>query len=117
MNRRRRCGRLQACWESSSRGRNELASGPSQGHEPERPAPAAVLQPVEMVRLPAENLDRLVRSTGQILSESLRQVEVSGELNALDDQIAEMSAESVRFRKAASAPLWRVGELSRSSRR
>jgi two-component system chemotaxis sensor kinase CheA len=71
--------------------------------------PLAVLLPVvEMVRLPAENLDRLVRSTGQILSESLRQAEVSGELNALDGQIAEMSAESVRLRKAATAPLSRL---------
>jgi two-component system, chemotaxis family, sensor kinase CheA len=72
-------------------------------------APPAVFEPVvEMVRLPADNLDRLVRSTGQILSESLRQAEVSGELNALDGQIAAMSAESVRFRKAATAPLWRL---------
>ena len=72
-------------------------------------APLAVLQPmVEMVRLPAENLDRLVRSTGQILSESLRQSEISGELNALDAEIAEMSVESLRFRKSASAPLRRI---------
>jgi two-component system, chemotaxis family, sensor kinase CheA len=71
--------------------------------------PLAVLKPVEeMVRLPAENLDRLVRSTGQILSENLRQAEVGGELNALDGQILEMSEESVRFRKAATAPLWRL---------
>jgi two-component system, chemotaxis family, sensor kinase CheA len=76
------------------------------------PIPASALapvpQPVEMIRLPAEDLDRLVRSTGQILSESLRQAEVSGELNALDGQIAEMSAESVRLRKAANASLWRL---------
>jgi two-component system chemotaxis sensor kinase CheA len=72
------------------------------------PTPAAVLQPVEMVRLPAENLDRLVRSTGQILGESLRQSSVSGELDVLDHQIAEMAAECVRFRKAATAPLWRL---------
>ena len=65
-------------------------------------------QPVEMVRLPAENLDRLVRSTGQILSESLRQSSVSGELDVLDHQIAEVAAECVRFRKAATAPLWRL---------
>ena len=38
-----------------------------------------------MVRLPAEDLDRLVRSTGQIIAESLRQVKISGELDALDD--------------------------------
>ena len=43
--------------------------------------------PVEMVRLPAENLDRLVRSTGLILTESLRQESVTAELDALDGQI------------------------------
>jgi two-component system chemotaxis sensor kinase CheA len=72
-------------------------------------APLAVLLPrVEMVRLPAENLDRLVRSTGQILSESRRQADVGAELSALDAQIAEMSAESVRFRKKGTASLWRL---------
>ena len=64
--------------------------------------------PVEMVRLPAENLDRLVRSTGQILTESLRQANITGELDALDGQIAEIAAECVRFRKASAAPLWRL---------
>jgi two-component system chemotaxis sensor kinase CheA len=71
-------------------------------------APAAVSQPVEMVRLPAENLDRLVRSTGQILSESSRQSSVGGELDVLDRQIAEIASECVRFRKASTAPLWRL---------
>ncbi len=61
-----------------------------------------------MVRLPAENLDRLVRSAGQILSESLRQASVAGELDALDGRIAEMAAECVRFRRASAAPLWRL---------
>jgi two-component system chemotaxis sensor kinase CheA len=71
------------------------------------PAPQA-LQSVEMVRLPAENLDRLVRSTGQILVESRRQASVTGELDTLDTQIAEMAAECERFRKSASALLWRL---------
>lgn len=70
--------------------------------------PAMGLQPVEMVRLPAENLDRLVRSTGMILTESLRQESVTGELDTLDQQIAEMTAECGRFRKASAAPLWRL---------
>ena len=80
---------------------------PARAREP-TPAPAAVSQPAEMVRLPAENLDRLVRSTGQILTESLRQASVTAELDALDGQIAEMAAECVRFRKASAAPLWRL---------
>ncbi len=69
---------------------------------------SAGLQPAEMVRLPAENLDRLVRSTGLILMESLRQGSVTGELDALDFQISEVAAECVRFRKASAAPLWRL---------
>jgi two-component system chemotaxis sensor kinase CheA len=72
------------------------------------PTSAPAPQPVEMVRLPAENLDRLVRSTGQIQSESLRQSSVSAELDVLDRQIAAIAAECVRFRKAATAPLWRL---------
>jgi len=74
----------------------------------EAPAPPASEAPVEMIRLPAESLDRLVRSTGQILSESLQQWSVSGELDALDVQMAAMSAECDQFRKAAVASLWRL---------
>jgi two-component system chemotaxis sensor kinase CheA len=82
--------------------------------EPGSPAPTAPAvslapsQPAEMVRLPAENLDRLVRSTGQILTESLRQASVTAELVALDAHIAEMAAESGRFRKVSAAALWRL---------
>jgi two-component system chemotaxis sensor kinase CheA len=96
------------------RAMEELLGAPKEGmlDPPIKTAGAAptssAQQPVEMVRLPAENLDRLVRSTGQILSESLRQSSVSGELDVLDHQIAEVAAECVRFRKAATAPLWRL---------
>ena len=69
---------------------------------------AAPLPVVEMVRLPAENLDRLVRSTGQILSESVRQAGITAALSALEAQIAAMSAECLRLRKAATAPLSRL---------
>jgi two-component system chemotaxis sensor kinase CheA len=72
------------------------------------PAPLASAPPVEMVRLPAENLDRLVRSTGQILTESLRQASVTGELDALDGQIAHLAAECVRYRRASGAPSLRL---------
>ena len=72
------------------------------------PAVPAGSQPAEMVRLPAENLDRLVRSTGLILTESLRQESVTAELDALDSQIAELAAECARFRKASTVALWRL---------
>jgi two-component system, chemotaxis family, sensor kinase CheA len=70
------------------------------------PASPERLQPTEMVRVPAENLDRLVRSTGQILTESLRQTSVSTELAELDDQLAAIAAECVQHRKISSGSLW-----------
>jgi two-component system, chemotaxis family, sensor kinase CheA len=83
---------------------------------PEAPLPSrdregADAQPnaiAEMVRLPAENLDRLVRSTSQILTESLRQAGVSGELDELDGQMAQFLAECDRFRRGSGAPLRRL---------
>jgi two-component system chemotaxis sensor kinase CheA len=69
-------------------------------------APQERLQPTEMVRLPAENLDRLVRSTGQILTESLRQTSIATELAALDDQLAGMAAECIQYRKVSGASWW-----------
>jgi two-component system, chemotaxis family, sensor kinase CheA len=76
---------------------------------PDIPRPPQVRsQSVEMVRLPAEDLDRLVRSTGQILTESLRQKSVKTELDALDRQIAEMNAECVRYRKGSGVSFMRL---------
>jgi two-component system, chemotaxis family, sensor kinase CheA len=72
------------------------------------PAAKAGSQPVEMVRLPAENLDRLVRSSGQILMESMQQASISLELDAMDFQIAELTAECLQFRKASAATLRRL---------
>jgi two-component system chemotaxis sensor kinase CheA len=71
-------------------------------------AVAAPPPPVEIVRLPSENLDRLVRSTSQILTESLRQAGVSGDIEQLDGEAAEWAAECARFRRSSSAPLRRL---------
>jgi len=71
-------------------------------------SPPAAPQPADMVRMPAENLDRLVRSTGRILTESLRQASVGGELDAMNGEVAGLAAECVRFRRASSALLRRL---------
>ena len=52
------------------------------------PAPRPVFQAVETVRVSADNLDRLLRSTGQLLTESLRQNLVARDLTDLSRQIA-----------------------------
>ncbi len=61
-----------------------------------------------MVRLPGENLDRLVRSAGQILTENLRQADITAELDDLDGQVTEVASECDRFHKASAALLRRL---------
>ena len=79
------------------------------------PAATAVELRIEMVRMPAENLDRLVRATSRILAESLGQASVSRELDTLDGQIAGMAGECVRFRRASAASLWRLANQAEFS--
>jgi two-component system chemotaxis sensor kinase CheA len=83
--------------------------------KPDAAAPAASAQTAEMVRLPAEDLDRLLRSTGRILTGSLLQANVTGEFEVLDRQIGEAAAECVRFRRASAAPLWRLANQAEYS--
>jgi two-component system chemotaxis sensor kinase CheA len=72
------------------------------------PAPPAGLQAAEMVRLPAENLDRLVRTTGLIVKESLRQTGIGAQLDALDTRLAEAAAECFRFHRTSGTALLRL---------
>lgn len=50
-------------------------------------------KPIEMVRLAADDLDRLVRSTGRVVTETRQQKEVTEELTVLTRHIAEIEAE------------------------
>ncbi len=73
------------------------------------PAPSgAAFSSMDMVRLPSESLDRLVRASGQILTESLRQKTVTEQLGKLGRQTAEIEGEWNRLRRASSAPLRRI---------
>jgi two-component system chemotaxis sensor kinase CheA len=73
----------------------------------------------ETVRVSAENLDRLLRSTGQLLSESLRQKMVARELNELDREIDGLEREWARTIGGITPALQQMAttpELSRVSR-
>jgi hypothetical protein len=89
-------------------GRVGNPAGPDNPAEIEMLANGPAFPSIEMVRLPRESLDRLVRSTGQILTESLRQKAVTEELAKVGRQTAEMETEWSRFRKAAAGPLRRM---------
>ncbi|MEX0713445.1 MAG: Hpt domain-containing protein [Pirellulales bacterium] len=72
----------------------EAASSQSAGDRPSIAADArvaapadALLLPVETVRLSAESLDRLLQSTGELLTESLKQNLVVQELGAMSRQV------------------------------
>jgi two-component system chemotaxis sensor kinase CheA len=69
-------------------------------------APAGL--PADMVRMPAEHLDRLVRSTSRMLTESRRQAAITPELDILGGQIARMQMECAAFRKLSAARLRRL---------
>ncbi|MEX2286071.1 MAG: response regulator [Planctomycetaceae bacterium] len=58
---------------------------------------------VETVRVGAENLDRLLRASGRLLSESLYQDQVNGEMAALQRQLVEMERERDAHRRAAAS--------------
>jgi two-component system chemotaxis sensor kinase CheA len=68
-------------------------------------------QPVETVRVSAENLDRLLRSTGQLLAENLRQNLVARELAGLSRQLADMEKEWEAVRNTAGAALRQLAAM------
>jgi two-component system chemotaxis sensor kinase CheA len=75
---------------------------------PDAPASAGPLQPAETVRVSAENLDRLLRSSGQLLTETMRQGLVAERLKQLSRQVAGVEREWERVRKASAASLRRL---------
>ncbi|MCU1238934.1 MAG: CheA signal transduction histidine kinase [Candidatus Solibacter sp.] len=78
------------------------------------PTPVTV-QRTEMLRVEGGDLDRLVRSTGQILTESLRQKAVTLELFELMRQIKEMESDRARSQKTFAASWQRFAGTAESS--
>ena len=69
-----------------------------------------------MLRLSAEHLDRLLRSSGQLLTESLRQDQVARELAELSRQVEGLDREWESVRKAAAADLNRLAAMPEFAR-
>jgi two-component system chemotaxis sensor kinase CheA len=75
--------------------------------KPEAPVAARPLQKLETVRVNAESLDRLLRSTDRLTVEILRQEALAQQLREISQQVAEVSREWERVRRASAAPLHR----------
>lgn len=73
--------------------------------EPETPASVPVFQPLDTVRITAQNFDGLLRSAGGLLVESHRQNQVTEQLDELARQIADMEKKGERMRRAAAPSL------------
>ncbi len=80
---------------------------------PERPLPIAT---VDAVRVSANNLDQLLRSSGQLLAAGLSQNHLTRQLQQLCRQIAEMEKEWGRVRETAAVPLRQIAAIPEFSR-
>jgi two-component system chemotaxis sensor kinase CheA len=86
----------------------EGSAVPAEARSPREPA--AAVAAVETVRVRADNLDRLLRSTGQLLTESQRQGLVTRELDGLSRRLAGLEKEWEAVRGSAAAQLRAVAE-------
>ena len=90
----------------------ESSAGAAQSPTPEAArtavSPAPVGQQFDTVRLSAEHLDRLLHSSGQIITESLRQDRVSRALAELSVNIDEIDREWESVREVSAAHLHRL---------
>jgi two-component system, chemotaxis family, sensor kinase CheA len=73
----------------------------------ETPATVRPLQKFETVRVNAESLDRLLRSTDRLATEILRQEMLAQQLREISQQVTEVSREWERVRRASVGPLRR----------
>jgi len=70
--------------------------------------PEAPFQKFETIRVNAENLDRLLRSTDRLATEIQRQELLAQELSEINHQVAELEGEWDRVRRISSAALRRL---------
>lgn len=75
----------------------------------QRPAARGLAQANETVRLSTVNLDRLLQSTGELLTENLQQDSLTRELNGIHQQLAGVEQEWESLKRTAAGPLRRLG--------
>ena len=79
-----------------------LSASEAAGPAAQEPTPRAAPQPLETVRLTTDSLDRLLRSSGQFLTEGLRQDQLGREFEQLTRQLEDWEKEWDAVRKAAA---------------
>jgi two-component system chemotaxis sensor kinase CheA len=79
---------------------------------PERPLPTKA---DETVRVRAVHLDRLLRSSNELVTETMIQRQLTQQLVEIDRSLADFDKQWRRLRKAASAMIREVGDHDRSS--
>ncbi len=87
--------------------------------EPAAAAAPGPLVPIDTLRLNAESLDRIVSSAGQLLTESLRQNQVTRELRDVSQHLSETAAERDRIRESGARVFQKLDsspELAAASR-
>jgi len=76
--------------------------------------PAAAVAPlaaIETVRLNAESLDRLLQSTGRLLTENMRQDALGRELAGMNGRLTEIQREWNSLQRTAAGALRRLGDI------
>lgn len=76
----------------------------------------AMFKPVDTLRVNAEHLDQVLRSTGQLLTENMRLETVAHQLSAISGQIAEIEKEWQHVRRHSAAALRRLSDAPEFSR-
>jgi two-component system chemotaxis sensor kinase CheA len=74
-----------------------------------KPPQRIAMQMVDTVRLSVENLDRLLQSTGQLLTDNLQQDSLAQELSTIHQQLAGLQREWESLKRTAAGPLRRLG--------
>ncbi|HTQ37646.1 MAG TPA: response regulator [Pirellulales bacterium] len=73
-----------------------------------KPLPRTATQAIDTVRLSTEHLDRLLQSTGQLLTENLQQEALSQQLSALHQQLIALQREWESLKRTTAGPLRRM---------